>query len=71
MKHHLWWHHQLLASLFCVMVILQTKILTFRGSITFFDWMMGMFTPTNSPVHDAACLELIGNDLQNYALSFR
>ena len=53
------------------MVILQTKILTFRGSITFFDWMMGMFTPTNSPVHDAACLELIGNDLQNYALSFR
>ena len=51
------------------MVILQTKILTFRGSITLFYWMMGMLTPTNSPIH-AACVDLIGDDLQNYSLSF-
>ena len=42
------------------MVILQTKILTFRGSITLFDLMLGMLMPTNS----------LGNDLQNQSLSF-
>ena len=56
-------------SQICVMVILQTKILTFRGGITLFDWMMETLTPTNSSIH-AACADLIWKNLQNYFLSF-
>ena len=49
MKHQLWW--ALIASYFlqfCVMLILQTKILSFRATIMLFYWMMDMLMLTNS-----------------------
>ena len=63
-EYHLGWHRRHPASFSHG----YPKILNCRGNITLFYGIMEMLTPTNSPVH-AACVDLIGNDLQNYSLS--